>query len=107
MRFGRADYSSSLITTRLTLNDKAHYLQFLAHIIEAFPETGWSPKGIDYMALDGMPVVLVVMYIGPNNQRNHHLREVPILAKALETQPDLKNYIKQQTWTMSATTSST
>jgi mannitol/fructose-specific phosphotransferase system IIA component (Ntr-type) len=111
-------------------NDKAHALQFLAHIIEAFPETpagtdvvgdimkreqatntalgkgwacpharvsfdedlrgvvGWSPGGIDYGAPDGRPVALVVMYLVPANQRNHYLREISILAKALETYPD-------------------
>lgn len=112
-------------------NDKAHALQFLAHVIEAFPETtagtdvvglvvkredatntaigkgwacpharvpydedlmcviGWSPKGIDYGAPDGKPVSLVVMYLVPNNQRNHYLREISLLAKALETYPNL------------------
>jgi mannitol/fructose-specific phosphotransferase system IIA component (Ntr-type) len=112
-------------------NDKAHALQFLAHVIEAFPETppgtdvvglvmkreeasntgigkgwacpharvpydgdlrcvlGWSPKGIDYGAPDGKPVALVVMYLVPDNQRNHYLREISMLAKALETYPDL------------------
>ena len=113
-------------------NDKAHALQFLAHVIEAFPETtagtdvvglvvkreeatntaigkgwacpharvpydedlmcviGWSPKGIDYGAPDGKPVSLVVMYLVPDNQRNHYLREISILAKALETYPGLE-----------------
>jgi len=113
-------------------NDKAHALQFLAHIIEAFPETpagsdvvglvmkreeatntaigkgwacpharvpydedlmcvmGWSPKGIDYGALDGKPIALVVMYLVPENQRNHYLREISMLAKALETYPRLE-----------------
>ena len=113
-------------------NDKAHALQFLAHIIEAFPETsagtdvvglvmkreeatntainkgwacpharvpydedlmcvmGWSPQGIDYGAPDGKPVSLVVMYLVPDNQRNHYLREISMLAKALETYPGLE-----------------
>jgi nitrogen PTS system EIIA component len=113
-------------------NDKAHALQFLAHIIEAFPETpagtdvvgdimkreqatntslgkgwacpharvsfdedlmcvvGWSPNGIDYGAPDGRPVALVVMYLVPANQRNHYLREISILAKALETYPNIE-----------------
>lgn len=110
-------------------NDKADALQFLAHIIEAFPEVpagtdvvgnvmkreesantalgkgwacpharlpfdedlmcviGWSPTGIDYKAPDGQPVVLIVMYLVPENQRNHYLREISLLAKALETYP--------------------
>jgi nitrogen PTS system EIIA component len=115
-------------------NDKAHALQFLAHIIEAFPQmpsgtdvvahvmtredvtttalgkgwacpharltfdedlmcvVGWSPSGIDYGAPDGTPVSIIVMYLVPANQRNHFLREVSILAKALETYPDLKKF---------------
>jgi nitrogen PTS system EIIA component len=113
-------------------NDKDHALQFLAHIIEAFPETkagidvvglvkkreeatntaigkgwacpharvlydedlkcavGWSPKGIDYGARDGTPVTMVIMYLVPDNQRNHYLREISMLAKALETYPGLE-----------------
>lgn len=112
-------------------NDKTHALQFLAHIIEAFPEVpagtdvvghvmkreqgtntalgkgwacpharvpfdedlmcviGWSPTGIDYGAPDGRPVALVVMYLVPENERNHYLREVSKLAKALEVYPAL------------------
>jgi PTS system nitrogen regulatory IIA component len=112
-------------------NDKTHALQFLALVIEAFPEIpagtdvvgyvmkreqaantalgkswacpharvpfdedlmcviGWSPVGIDYGAPDGKPVALVVMYLVPGNQRNHYLREISLLAKALETYPGL------------------
>jgi nitrogen PTS system EIIA component len=113
-------------------NDKAHALQFLAHIIEAFPEVpagtdvvghvmkreqttnttlgrgwacphasvpfdedlmcviGWSPTGIDYGAQDARPVALVIMHLVPENQRNHYLREISMLAKALETYPGLE-----------------
>ncbi len=113
-------------------NGKAHALQFLAHIIEAFPEVpagtdvvghvmkreeatntalgkgwacpharvpfdedlmcviGWSPAGIDYGAADRKPVALVVMYLVPENQRNHYLREISMLAKALQTYPGLE-----------------
>ena len=119
-------------------NDKAHALQFLAHIIEAFPEmpagtdvvahvmtredvtttslgkgwacpharitfdedlmcvVGWSPAGIDYGAPDGRPVSIIVMYLVPANQRNHFLREVSILAKALETYADLEKFREAQ-----------
>ena len=111
-------------------NDKTHALQFLAHIIEAFPEipagteivelvmgreqatntgvgkgwscphasvpfdgdlvcvVGWSPAGIDYGAKDQRPVRLVVMYLVPASQRSHYLREVSIMAKAVESFPD-------------------
>lgn len=117
-------------------NDKTDALQFLAHIIEAFPEVpagtdvvgnvlkreetgntalgkgwacpharvpfdedlmcviGWSPAGIDYGAPDGQPVVVIVMYLVPENQRNHYLREISLLARALETYP---NHEKLQT----------
>jgi nitrogen PTS system EIIA component len=44
---------------------------------------GWSPNGIDYGAPDGIPVSIVAMYLVPANQRNHYLREISILAKAL------------------------
>ncbi|HOJ67442.1 MAG TPA: PTS sugar transporter subunit IIA [Candidatus Hydrogenedentes bacterium] len=113
-------------------NDKNHALQFLAHIIEAFPEVpagtdvvghvmkreeayntalgkgwacpharvpfdedlmcviGWSPTGIDYNAPDGQPVSVVVMYLVPDNQRNHYLREISSLARALESFPSLE-----------------
>jgi mannitol/fructose-specific phosphotransferase system IIA component (Ntr-type) len=111
-------------------NDKTHALQFLAHIIEAFPEipagteivelvmareqatntgigkgwscphagvpfdgdlvcvVGWSPTGINYGTKDQQPVQLVVMYLVPTNQRSHYLREVSIMAKAVESFPD-------------------
>ncbi len=113
-------------------NEKTDALQFLALIIEAFPEVpagtdvvghimkreqatntalgmgwacphaglpfdedlmcviGWSPSGIDYQAQDKKPVTLIVMYLVPENQRNHYLREVSMLAKALETYPGLE-----------------
>jgi mannitol/fructose-specific phosphotransferase system IIA component (Ntr-type) len=44
---------------------------------------GWSPTGIDYGAPDGVPVSVVAMYLVPANQRNHYLREISMLAKAL------------------------
>jgi nitrogen PTS system EIIA component len=46
---------------------------------------GWSPAGIDYGARDGIPVSIIVMYLVPDDQRNHYLKEVSILAKALTT----------------------
>ncbi len=112
-------------------NDKTDALQFLAHIIEAFPEVpaetdvvgnvmkreqatntaigdgwacpharvsfeenlvcviGWSPTGIEYGARDGKPVSLVVMYLVPENQWNHYLREISMLAKAIKSYPGL------------------
>ena len=51
---------------------------------------GWSPGGIDYGAPDGIPVSIIVMYLVPENQRNHFLREVSILAKALRSYPGLE-----------------
>lgn len=44
---------------------------------------GWSPQGIDYGAPDGIAVSIIVMYVVPENQRNHYIREVSILARAL------------------------
>jgi nitrogen PTS system EIIA component len=44
---------------------------------------GWSPSGINYGAPDNLPVHIVIMYLVPDNQRNHYLKEISILAKAL------------------------
>ncbi len=46
---------------------------------------GWSPKGIEYNAPDNLPVHIIIMYLIPDNQRNHYLREISILAKALQS----------------------
>ncbi len=48
---------------------------------------GWSPSGIDYGAPDGVPVSIIVMYLVPDEQRNHYLREVSLLAKSLTSYP--------------------
>ncbi len=44
---------------------------------------GWSPQGIDYGGVDSTPVHIVIMYLVPDNQRNHYLKEISTLAKAL------------------------
>ena len=49
---------------------------------------GWSPSGIDYGAPDGRKVSIIIMYLVPANQRNHYLREISILAKAIKGIPD-------------------
>lgn len=50
---------------------------------------GWSPTGIDYGSPDGEPVSVIAMYLVPGNQRNHYLREISLLAKALRTYPEM------------------
>ncbi len=50
---------------------------------------GWSPTGINYGSPDGTPVSVIAMYLVPGNQRNHYLREISLLAKALSTYPDM------------------
>ena len=45
---------------------------------------GWSPQGIAYGSSDNVPVSIVVMYLVPDNQRNHYLKEVSMLAKAIK-----------------------
>lgn len=50
---------------------------------------GWSPKGMQYGAPDGVPVKIIAMYLVPENQRSNYLREVSLLAKALEIYPGL------------------
>lgn len=49
---------------------------------------GWSPKGIDYGASDGISVSIIAMYLVPENQRNHFLREVSMVAKTLKAYPE-------------------
>ena len=49
---------------------------------------GWTPAGIDYGAPDGMPISVIAMYLVPSNQRNHYLREISLLAKALNAYAD-------------------
>ncbi len=51
---------------------------------------GWSPQGINYGAPDGIPVSIIAMYLVPENQRNHYLREVSLLAKALTVYPGVE-----------------
>lgn len=51
---------------------------------------GWSPKGIDYGAPDGIPVKIIAMYLVPENQRSNYLREVSLLAKALQIYPGIE-----------------
>lgn len=50
---------------------------------------GWSPNGIDYGAPDNLPVHIVIMYLIPDNQRNHYLKEISILARALQSNNNL------------------
>lgn len=46
---------------------------------------GWSPKGIDYGPPGEPPVEMVVMYLVPENQKNHYLKEVSMLVKVLRS----------------------
>ncbi len=55
---------------------------------------GWSPNGIEYGAPDGLPVKIIAMYLVPENQRSNYLREVSLLAKALEIYPGLDSLNK-------------
>ena len=51
---------------------------------------GWSPAGIDYGSPDGQPVHLIVMYYVPDCQKNAYLKEISSLAKAITSQPSLR-----------------
>ncbi len=55
---------------------------------------GWSPTGIDYGAPDNIPVHIVIMHLVPDNQRNHYLKEISILAKALQGDPNIEAFRK-------------
>lgn len=57
---------------------------------DLFCVVGWSPNGIDYGARDGHPVSIIIMYLVPDNQRNHYLREVSLLAKAITIYPGME-----------------
>ena len=61
------------------------------HNGEVVCAVGWSPQGIDYGAPDGAPVHLMVMYFVPETQKNAYLKEISSLAKAIQTQPALRD----------------
>jgi mannitol/fructose-specific phosphotransferase system IIA component (Ntr-type) len=50
---------------------------------DLYCSVGWSPSGIQYGSTDGNPVHIVIMFLVPDNQRNHYLKEVSNIAKAL------------------------
>jgi mannitol/fructose-specific phosphotransferase system IIA component (Ntr-type) len=52
---------------------------------DLFCAIGWSPQGIDYGAIDGQKVHIVIMYYIPDSQRNYYLKELSGLARAIET----------------------
>jgi PTS system nitrogen regulatory IIA component len=54
---------------------------------------GWSPQGIAYGAPDGKLVHLISMYLVAENQRNHFLREISVLAKALSSYADTERLL--------------
>ena len=58
---------------------------------EVVCSVGWSPAGIDYGAPDNQPVHILVMYFIPEAQKNTYLKEISLLAKAIQTQPDLQD----------------
>ena len=61
------------------------------HGDELVCSVGWSPGGIDYGAHDGEPVRILVMYYVPDTQKHAYLKEISLLAKAIQTQPALQN----------------
>jgi mannitol/fructose-specific phosphotransferase system IIA component (Ntr-type) len=58
---------------------------------EVVCSVGWSPAGIDYGAPDNQPVHILVMYFIPEAQKNTYLKEISMLAKAIQGQPDLQD----------------
>ena len=52
---------------------------------------GWCPVGINYSAPDGRLVHLVVMYYVPDAQRHAYLKEISLLAKAINSNEDLQS----------------
>jgi len=58
---------------------------------EVVCSVGWSPAGIDYGSTDNEPVHLLVMYFIPETQKNAYLKEISLLAKAIQTQAALQD----------------
>ena len=50
---------------------------------------GWSPAGIDYGSPDNNLIHIIIMYLVPNNQRNQYLKEISLLARALQANPNI------------------
>lgn len=61
------------------------------HGDELVCSVGWSPGGIDYGAHDNEPVHILVMYFVPDTQKHAYLKEISLLAKAIQTQPALQD----------------
>jgi len=57
---------------------------------------GWSPKGIEYGAVDGRKVHLIVMYYVPDVQRNLYLKEISGLAKVLAGSDALEKFTETE-----------
>jgi mannitol/fructose-specific phosphotransferase system IIA component (Ntr-type) len=57
---------------------------------------GWSPQGIDYGAIDGGKVHLVIMYYIPDSQKNYYLKEISGLAKAIQKSGGITSIIHAQ-----------
>lgn len=55
---------------------------------------GWSPAGIDYRALDSLPVHLVCMYYVPSSDRGAFLKEMSTLARAVEKESHMADILK-------------
>ncbi len=51
---------------------------------------GWSPQGVDYGSHDSKPVHFIVMYYVPDTQKVSYLKEISMLAKAIQTQPAME-----------------
>ena len=51
---------------------------------DLFCAVGWSPAGIEYNAIDGKKVHLLITYFIPDNQRNMYLKELSLLANAMK-----------------------
>ena len=62
-----------------------------SHHGEVVCSVGWSPAGIDYGSADNEPVHLLVMYFIPETQKNAYLKEISLLAKAIQTQAALQD----------------
>jgi mannitol/fructose-specific phosphotransferase system IIA component (Ntr-type) len=53
-----------------------------------------EPKGIDFEAVDGKKVFVVVFIIGPKNQRNRHIQLLSNISKLLKSRKTLDRLLK-------------
>jgi len=55
---------------------------------------GWSKNGIKYSPDNDEKIYIIILYLVPNNQRNQYLKEISLLAKAIQNANNVLDSIK-------------